>query len=281
MQDISKNSLVFPRNFHKVSQIMESLAFWLPLLFLFLSALFGTALKRRARDHCLKKLDRNKVLLPYGTDDWQSGEVRIFAQGIELVYNEPKKQPFGEVKSLVIHPHEVDKIPFIIRPAPQEDTRAGFEWAKELVRIRNPSFKDKVFRVVLNFYNMLRDAFGQAAQTIIGAMSKDSSVSKVKNADKRMNEIGSGLTELVPNAWEPILEKYRGQAIVVERKASEGIVKEAGVLEDYSSKYLLVRQVAVKDSKLKIFTDGQRELPKLYDVLYSRTSTIIRNTLND
>ncbi len=112
-------------------------------------------------------------------------------------------------------------------------------------------------------------------------MSKDSSVSKVKNADKRMNEIGSGLTELVPNAWEPILEKYRGQAIVVERKASEGIVKEAGVLEDYSSKYLLVRQVAVKDSKLNIFTDGQRELPKLYDVLYSRTSTIIRNTLID
>ena len=43
--------------------------------------------------------------------------------------------------------HEVDKIPFIIRPAPQEDTRAGFEWAKELVRIRNPSFKDKVFRI--------------------------------------------------------------------------------------------------------------------------------------
>jgi hypothetical protein len=150
-----------------------------------------------------------------------------------------------------------------------------------LVRIRNPSFKDKVFRVVLNFYTMLRDAFGQAAQTIIGAMSKDSSVSKVKNADKRMNEIGSGLTELVPNAWEPILEKYRGQAIVVERKAPEGLVKEAGVLEDYSSKYLLVRQVAVKDSKINIFTDGERELPKLYDVLYSRTSTIIRNTLND
>jgi hypothetical protein len=128
---------------------------------------------------------------------------------------------------------------------------------------------------------MLRDAFGQAAQTIIGAMSKDSSVSKVKNADKRMNEIGSGLTELVPNAWEPILEKYRGQAIVVERKTSEGMVKEAGVLEDYSSKYLLVRQVAFKDSKIAKFVDGQGGEPKLYDVLYSRATTIIRNTLID
>ena len=64
-----------------------------------------------------------------------------------------------------------------------------------------------------------------------------------------MNEIGSGLTELVPNAWEPILEKYRGQAIVVERKTSEGYVKEAGVLEDYSSKYLLVAKLQFKDRK--------------------------------
>jgi hypothetical protein len=281
MQDISKNSLVFRTNFNKVNKIMESLGFWLPLVFLFLSALFGTALKRRARDHCLKKLDRNKVILPYGAEDWQRGEVRIFAQGIELLYTEPQKQPFGKVNSLVIHPHEVEKIPFIIRPAPKEDTRAGVKWSKELFLIRNPSFTDKVFRVILNFYNMLRDAFGQAAQTIIGAMSKDSSVSKVKNADKRMNEIGSGLTELVPNAWEPILEKYRGQAIVVERKTSEGMVKEAGVLEDYSSKYLLVRQVAFKDSKIAKFVDGQGGGPKLYDVLYSRATTIIRNTLID
>ena len=34
---------------------MDTLAFWLPLALLFFSALAGTALKRRARDHCLKK----------------------------------------------------------------------------------------------------------------------------------------------------------------------------------------------------------------------------------
>ena len=43
---------------------MDSLAFWLPLLFLFVSALLGTAMKRRARDHCLKRLDGTRVILP-------------------------------------------------------------------------------------------------------------------------------------------------------------------------------------------------------------------------
>ena len=36
---------------------MNTLAFWLPLLFLFASALVGTILKRRAKDHCLKKFE--------------------------------------------------------------------------------------------------------------------------------------------------------------------------------------------------------------------------------
>ena len=63
-----------------------------------------------------------------------------------------------------------------------------------------PSFLDRGRRGALNFYNMLRDAFGQAAQAILGAITKDSSFPKSKNSNKRMNEMHAGLTELVPNA---------------------------------------------------------------------------------
>jgi hypothetical protein len=260
---------------------MDTLAFWLPLIFLFISALLGTAFKRCSRDHCLKKFDGSKVILPDTLGDWQSGIIRVFAQGVELIYSFPLKENFGEVQSLVIHPNEVDKIPLIIRPAPGPDTRAGVLWEKELRSIREPSFPNQIYRITINFYNMLRDAFGQAAKTIMGAVSKDSSVGKVKGADKQMHEIGSGLTNLVPNAWEPILEKYRGQHIVIERKTADGLIREAGVLEDYSSKYLLVRQVSIVDEKLLQFLkDKQKHKGRdLYDLLYSRSSTIIRNTL--
>ncbi|SVD32156.1 uncharacterized protein METZ01_LOCUS385010, partial [marine metagenome] len=133
-----------------------------------------------------------------------------------------------------------------------------------------------------NFYNMLRDAFGQASQAILGAISKDSSMGKVKNADKRANEIGSGLTDLVPNAWEPILEKYRGHQVVVERKTKDGLVKEAGVLEDYSSKYLLVREVVVRDKQLLDYLEknGVAKDAK-NDFLYSRSNAIVRHTVSN
>ena len=103
---------------------------------------------------------------------------------------------------------------------------------------------------MLTFYNMLKDAFGQAAKAIIGALSKDTSLSKVKDSNKRIEEVRSGLTELVPNAWEPILEKYRGSRVVIERKGTNGSIFESGVLEDYSSKYLLLREVDIKEPEL-------------------------------
>ena len=75
---------------------MDTLAFWLPLIFLFISALLGTAFKRCSRDHCLKKFDGSKVILPDTLGDWQSGIIRVFAQGVELIYSFPLKENFGE-----------------------------------------------------------------------------------------------------------------------------------------------------------------------------------------
>ncbi len=258
---------------------MDTLAFWLPLLLLFLSALLGAAFKRKSRDHCLKKFAGCKVVLPVGEGDWQKGVLHVFAQGLELRYLNPLDDSVGKLSSLVLHPSEVEKVPFFLRPAPEEDTREGYNWRKELERIRRPGFVDLSKRAILNFYNMLRDAFGQASQAILGAISKDSSISKIKNSDKRMNEIQAGLTDLVPNAWEPILEKYRGHSIVVERKTPNGVVKEAGILEDYSSKYLLVREVRIADESLLGFlkTDPIKGSQK-HDFLYNRNAAVIRHT---
>jgi len=261
---------------------MDTLAFWLPLIFLFASALVGTVLKRRARDHCLKKFEGRHVLLPSPTGEMMQGVLNVYAQGIQLHYPIHEKSELGLLDSMVFHPAEVDKISIIIRPTPELDTHAGIHWQKEMQQILNPSIRNRVERMILNFYNMLRDAFGEAAKAILGAVSKDSSFSEVKDSSKRVDEVRSGLTELVPNAWEPILEKYRGRRVVIERQSPGGVVRESGVLEDYSSKYLLVREVVIKEPVLL----NQVKTTKLkknhcHDILFSRKTAIIRHTLAD
>jgi len=262
---------------------MDSLAFWLPLLLLFASALLGTVLQRRSKDHCLKKFEGCAVIIPSLTGKLMEGTLSVFAQGIQIIYPQKVDQEMGLVDSFVLHPAEIEKIPYIIRPAPDPDTRAGVLWRREMSRILHPTIIDRLQRSTLTFYNMLKDAFGQAAKAILGALSKDSAFSQVKDSGKRLEEVRSGLTDLVPNAWEPILEKYRGRRVVLERKGKEGSVYDSGVLEDYSSKYLLLREVKLQDPELLESIDRTVKSKRKYgyDILFSRKLAIIRHTMLD
>jgi hypothetical protein len=79
------------------------------------------------------------------------------------------------------------------------------------------------------------------------------------------------------------LEKYRGRRVVIERKATDGSAYDSGVLEDYSSKYLLLREVKLQDSGLlKLLADIHNSKAKHgYDILFSRKFAIIRHTMLD
>ena len=76
-------------------------------------------------------------------------------------------------------------------------------------------------------------------------------------------------------------KKYRGHPIVVERKTSNGLIKESGILEDYSSKYLLVREVEVREPELLKFLEDNPKLGTKHDLVYSRGTSMIRHTLSE
>ena len=96
-----------------------------------------------------------------------------------------------------------------------------------------------------------------------------------------MNEMQAGLNELETDAWEPITEKYRGHPIVVERKTSAGVITESGILEDYSLKYLLVREVQIREPELLNFLQKNPKFAGTYDLVYAVSSSIIRYTICD
>ena len=260
---------------------MDTLAFWLPLFLLFLSALIGAVIKRRSCDHCLKKFEGSQILLPLSEEEWTCGELAAFAQGIEIIAGVGREHSFGCVLSRVLHSAEVDKIPYFVRQAPAPDTPQGRKWAKERQRLLHPPFYFKIRRCFLNFFNMLRDSFGQALRAIIGSISKDTRLGKSKDADKRFLEMQSNLTGMVPNAWEPILEKYRGKSVAIERQSGGELLCEGGILEDYSDRYLLLRDVQIQEKVLlEHLVDFDRKFSSSVDILYSRNCTHLRYSLD-
>ena len=110
---------------------MDTFTFWLPLILLFISALIGAVIKRRACDHCLKKFEANKILLSLNTGERVCGKLEVFAQGIELQISDLYPKNKSSFRSRIIYSAEVEKIPYMIRQAPDPDTRAGLKWKKD------------------------------------------------------------------------------------------------------------------------------------------------------
>jgi len=259
---------------------MDTLAFWLPLFLLFFSALVGAVLKRRSCDHCLKKFEGSEILIPFDNQEWTCGKLSVFAQGIEVEISGKIELNGGRVLAKVLHSTEVDKIPYFVRQAPDPDTRKGMIWKNERKRLLHPPFLDRVRRSSLNSYNMLRDSFGQALKAILGSMSKDTKLGKTRDADKRLHEMQTSLTGLVPNSWEPILEKYRGKCVAIEREVDSVIISETGILEDYSNKYILLRDVHVSESVLADHLDELTvKKDRACDILYSRSHALLRYSI--
>ena len=68
---------------------------------------------------------------------------------------------------------------------------------------------------------------------------------------------------------------------MIERKGTDGLIYESGVLEEYSSKYLLLREVCLNDSNLlQEIDDLNLKSKRGFDILFSRKVAIIRHTVD-
>ncbi len=76
-----------------------STIFWITLGIIFISAIFGAIIKRRQRDRCLRLLDDFHVTLEMTTGRVIWGDLKVFPQGLELVYDAPYATQQGIVKA--------------------------------------------------------------------------------------------------------------------------------------------------------------------------------------
>lgn len=251
------------------------LEFWLPMALLFIAATITAIAARRKRDRCLKYFNREPVLILMQSGKWIWGRFIAYPNTLELVFEHPEIDSSGYKKaSYVLYTPEVDGIKKIIQPPPEAGTKEHEAWQKEIKRVANPSLLRRFRRWVWNMFNTLRDAISQSLSMVIGSMKKTTPIGKVSGADKRAGEIGNTLIGTVPNAYEPVLEKYLSKQVIVEMVENGEVIEFAGLLQEYSSKYLLLRNVAYKPD---IDIEFDKQLPERFDIIFPRTKALVRH----
>ena len=249
--------------------------FWLPLLLLFVAATITAIATRRKNDRCLKYFNREPVMILMQSGQWLWGRFVAYPKAMELVFENPVADEWGHKKaSYVLYSPEIDGIKKILQIPPIKGSKEHEKWEKEIQQIANPSLLRRFRRAGWNLFNTLRDAISQSLGMIIGTLKKSTPMGRVSGADKRAGDIGNTLLGTVPNAYEPVLEKYLSKHVIVEMLEEGNVVEFAGLLQEYSAKYLLLRNVAFRPD-----IDTGSPLPDRFDVIFPRSKALVRHAL--
>jgi small nuclear ribonucleoprotein (snRNP)-like protein len=247
------------------------LDFWVPMVLVFVTATVAAIAARRKRDRCLKFLNFEKVLILLNSNKWLWGKLTVFPHTMELVYDAVEQD--GKA-SYILYQSEIDQIKKIIQPTPNAGTPEFDAWRAEVDRIANPSAFRQLRRYLWNAFNTLRDAISQSLSLLLGTLKTKTPMGKISSADKRAGEIGNTLISSVPNAYEPVLEKYLGKTVVVEMLEGDTVEEFTGLLQEYSGAYLLLRNVHLEPD-----VDTGKPLPERFDVVFPRRRALVRHCL--
>lgn len=250
---------------------------WIPLAVLFITALVTALVKRYSRDSCLKVFDDCFVFIRMKTGKWIWGTLQVYSNALELQYT--SKAPFRDhfKKSYILYEQNLENIDRILRPSPAEGTIEQKQWCREIRKLQNPSFYRRAKRKLRNLINLLRDAFAQAFIMIFGALKKGRTLSKVNIGDDRVGEVGRSLVNVVPNAYEPILEKYLGHSVVVETISADKVTEQLGVLQEYSARYVLIRGAEALPELPPGISDFSKMDRDTFDVIFPRQTNSVRH----
>jgi hypothetical protein len=253
-----------------------TLVFWVPILILFLSTAIGAIIKNRSRDICLKAFDTNFVLIKTTEEKWYWGGLAVFSNSLELVFRGEDRTDQGFAKlSYIFYEPELNNIAWVIRPVLSGNPAVIERWQAEIRTLLHRTRKQKVSRKARNLFNIFRDAFTQSIGLLVGLFKAKSKLIQAPLVEQQTNDIGKTLLQVVPNAYEPVLEKYIGRQVIIESIKPGVLPEHITVLEEYSDKFILVRDVKPRFQLPPEVADLCAS--GYFDAIFSRRVALIRH----
>ena len=215
-------------------------AFLVAILVIFGTTITSILLRQSRIDSSLKEFRDFFVTLEEKDGKTVWGTLEVFPTGLELHYREPERDPKGHVEtSYIFYKEQYPGIHMIARyydDFSAEDTKKRLRQIETLLQ---HSWQVKLTRKVRNWIAMLQDAIGQTIGILFGQAKKMSPGSVVlRNHERELKGLSQEIVGQVGNAFEPILEKYIGQRVVLEI-TREGVTTEyVGVLKNYTAQFL-------------------------------------------
>src|SRR4051812_41997007 len=221
--------------------------FYITLLIIFLTAIITTVLAKWSRDKCLKFFKGYRITMERYRGQTLWGRLKVFSSGVEVVYDHPYVDPQSRRKtSYLFYQIELEQqVLSLFRypaqlPADQQKTRQH-----QVQATFNPRLFRRLYRGLRNFVNTLRDAFNAAIGAAVSQYQRANPILSTQGAT--VTNLGQTLLGKFANAYEPLLEQYIGQPVILEvadpLNPNNAVQEYTGYLADYTQQFIAVFNV--------------------------------------
>ncbi len=215
------------------------------IIFIFLATAVGAFIRGRTRDKCLKDFSDNMVTLLETSGKTIWGKLRVENTGLELVYSSTHRDEQGhDEMSYIVYKNEYPNMATLIRFHDELSERNKNKRQIELKRAYHPTFLRRIKRKTLNVFKTLRDSVMEVVNLLISHAKKATPAGAVLTSqDKYVSQMKQELVGSVGTSYEPLLEKYIGNRVVLEMMKGDKEIEYWGVLKDYTAEFIEVMDV--------------------------------------
>ena len=240
-------------------------------------ALVASLIRMKRCDKCLKDFENDIISLLDSSNTLITGRLDAENTGLELLFSDDvvKKQVYSTYSpenaqqvSYIMYKSDYPKIKALIRYHENLSEKDKKLRAEEIERTYHPNLFRRGKRRLFNILKIVRDSLADIFSMITGQLFKKSGVALIAEQKKQTDRLQKEIVDTIEPAFEPLLEKYIGNLVVVELNDEGTVVSLKGILKDYSSEFLEILDVVLC---FPLNCDG-----KLADVLLPRRLASVR-----
>ena len=244
------------------------------IVFIMLSGFLAAFIQRRSKDVCLRDFSNYLVTLEMTDGQKAWGYLRVEITGMEFTFKEKHIDAQGHyVSTEILYKFEYNKMHALVRYHDDLNDINQKKRSEALTATYQPSLLRRWSRKIKNAFKTLRDAIVEVINLFVAQAKggKGGSATVMAKQDKHVNKMQKDLVGTIGTSFEPILERYIGQKVIVDIHVESGVLKYSGVLKEYSADFLEVMDVAYQEM-------GQQDnATRTADLIIPRKHGIIRH----
>jgi hypothetical protein len=241
------------------------------IIFIILATAVGAFIRRRKRDKCLKDFGNNMVTLEETSGKTIWGKLRVENTGLEFVYRTKHEDEQGHYEtSYILYKYEYPNMAALVRYHDELSERNKKARQRELKKTYHPTLLRRIKRKISNVFKTIRDSVMEVINLLISLAKKATPAGTVlASQDKYVSQMKQELMGSMGTSYEPLLERYIGNRVVLELIRADTIFEYCGVLKEYTADFIEVMDI---DYKAK-----EDQPPRKADLVVLRKYGVIRH----